>query len=127
MKAISDVIAMLLMLVVTIGLVGLTYGYISGIFAARTAIALSIDPDSTKCIGNTVIIFVRNDGTQNAGTVTVTLYNSTGSNIGSCSINNVPSGGIGSCQITKPAGAGRYGIVANTTGSSTSGQIYCAS
>ncbi|MFH7880607.1 MAG: CARDB domain-containing protein [Candidatus Aenigmatarchaeota archaeon] len=127
MKAVSDVIAMLLMLVVTIGLVGLTYSYISGVFTTRTAVALNIDPSATTCIGNSVIIFVRNDGTQNAGTVNVTLYSPTGTSVGSCSINGIQSGGVSYCTITKPTGAGRYGIIVYTQGSSTSGQVYCVS
>ncbi len=59
MKGISDIIAMLLMLVITIAIAGLAYGFISGAFTARTrAISLS----DSFCVGTTGTAIVRNDG-----------------------------------------------------------------
>jgi len=61
MKGISAVIATLLLLVITLGLVGLAYGYISGIFT-RATMTLSViaTPD---CAAGTATVRIRNDDT----------------------------------------------------------------
>lgn len=42
----------------------LAYIYIiSDIFTAKTAVILSIDPVATQCSGNTIMVYVRNEGT----------------------------------------------------------------
>ncbi|MCX8190848.1 MAG: hypothetical protein N3D78_01500 [Candidatus Aenigmarchaeota archaeon] len=125
MKGVSDVIAMLLMLVITIGLVGLAYSYISGVFVTRTAVVLSVD-QATNCLGNTVNVFVRNDGTQTSGAVSVVVYNAT-MITGTCTIPSITAGNVSSCSTTKVGGPGYYRIVVSTTGSSASGQVYCVS
>jgi len=127
MKGISDVIAMLLMLVVTIGLVGLAYSYIMSAFSSRTAVVLNIA--SARCSGNTVTVEVRNDGTQTSGTVTVSLLSPTGSSAGSCTINSIAPQNIGSCSITKTvSGAGYYQITITSPGVATPppGGVYCS-
>lgn len=74
MKGISTVIATLLMLVITLGLIGLAYGYISGIFMARTAIVLTIDEATTVCdaTGN-ITVGLKNDGTASINLTTIEL------------------------------------------------------
>jgi len=128
MKGISDVIAMLLMLVVTIGLVGLAYSYISGVFTARTSVVLNIDSSATTCVNSTTVyVYVRNDGTQASGSVSVTLYSPSGATISCTPIaTGIPAGDIKNTTCTKSAGAGYYRIVASTTGSSASGMVYCS-
>jgi len=128
MKGISDVIAMLLMLVITIGLVGLAYSYISGVFTARTAVVLSIVPEASSCTSTTITVAVRNDGTSPSGSVTVTVTNPTGQT-GTCSITSIPAGQQQTCSVTRNStymtGSGYYRIVATTAGSTTRGMIYC--
>jgi len=133
MKGISDVIAMLLMLVITIGLVGLAYSYISGVFTSRTAVVLSIDAENSRCDSNSLVVAVRNDGISPSGSVTVVAYNASGVS-SSCTIPSPPGIGPGTfstCTITRGpgtvSGAGYYRITASTSGSTTSGIIYCAS
>ncbi len=128
MKGISDVIAMLLMLVITIGLVGLAYSYISGVFTARTAVVLSIVPEASSCTSSNINIVVRNDGTTTSSTVTVTVTSPTGAS-GSCSINSITPGNQASCSVSRNTltGAGYYRVVASTPGSTANGMIYCAS
>jgi len=129
MKAISDVIAMLLMLVVTIGLVGLAYSYITGVFTSRMAVVLSVDPSLTSCASDKVTVYVRNDGNQPSGQVVVNLYYPDGTKVqNDCKIPTIPSGVIENCVIPKQAGiSGNYRIVAVTQGSSAQGQVYCVS
>jgi FlaG/FlaF family flagellin (archaellin) len=128
MKGISDVIAVLLMLIITIGLAGLAYSYISGVFTARTAVVLSIDAAASSCAvnGGPVTVFVRNDGAQEARSVTLSM---TGPNAGAC--NPIPSIAPGNytsttCGRTGSA-AGYYSIVASVSGSTARGQVYCSS
>jgi FlaG/FlaF family flagellin (archaellin) len=129
MKGISDVIAMLLMLVITIGLVGLAYSYISGVFTARTAVVLSMVPEASSCTPSTINIVVRNDGTTASGGVTVTVTSPGGAS-GSCSIASIKPGQEASCSVSRGTtltGSGYYKVVATTSGSTANGMIYCAS
>jgi FlaG/FlaF family flagellin (archaellin) len=133
MRGISDVIAMLLMLVITIGLVGVAYSYITGVFTARTSVTLSIDSQNSYCNSTHLVVAVRNDGTNPSGAVTVVAYNVTGAS-SSCNIPSPPGigpGAFNTCSIQKGAttisGAGYYRITASTAGSTASGIIYCPS
>jgi FlaG/FlaF family flagellin (archaellin) len=128
MKGISDVIAMLLMLVITIGLVGLAYSYISGVFTARTAVVLEIEPGSTFCINTThAQVGVRNAGTSTSGTVTLQIFNAAGqSTTATLAGGGLASGELRNQIMPRPSGAGYLRVVASTTGSSASGTIYCS-
>ncbi|MCC5994348.1 MAG: hypothetical protein LM587_02045 [Candidatus Aenigmarchaeota archaeon] len=129
MKGISDVVAMLLMLVITIGLVGLAYTYISGVFTARTAVVLSIDPSNSYCNSTHLVVAIRNDGTSASGPITVVAYNATGASVSQSNcINSVGAGITGECVIDRNPipGAGIYKVVASTHGSTASGVIYCS-
>ena len=131
MKGISDVIAMLLMLVITIGLVGLAYSYISGIFTSKTAVVLSIVPEASSCTPSTINIAVRNDGTSASGSVTISVTAPSGANAcsNSVSINSIGPGiqQTATCNRVSGQGAGYYKVVATTSGSTANGIIYCAS
>ena len=131
MKCISDVIAMLLMLVITIGLVGLAYSYISGVFTAKTAVVLSIAPEASSCNPTTINIAVRNDGTTASGVVSISVTAPNGANAcsNSVSITSINPGTqqTATCNRVAGQGAGYYRIVASTSGSTAQGMIYCAS
>ena len=58
MKGVSDIISSLLIIVITLGIIGFSYSYISGIFTSKTAYVL------TYVASNYGEIIVRNDGTQ---------------------------------------------------------------
>lgn len=130
MKGISEVIAVLLMLVIVIGLTGLAYTYITGVFTARTAVVLSVDAAATTCAPNNgpITVFVRNDGTTASGIVTVSVTPPSGATPTCASIASIAAGGINSTTCTgRTGGAGYYSIRASTTGSTASGSVYCAS
>jgi FlaG/FlaF family flagellin (archaellin) len=130
MKGISDVIAMLLMLVITIGLVGLAYSYISGVFTSRTAVVLSIDSANSFCNSSHVVVAVRNDGTTKSGSVTVTVYNPSGTSSATCTISAIDPGTWASCPVTRGTtltGVGSYRVTATTAGySAVPVTVYCA-
>ena len=71
MKGISPIIATILILVITIGLAGVAYVYISGIFAARGAVIELID---IYCEDGSGAAVIRNSGTVTikGGTIVVT-------------------------------------------------------
>jgi FlaG/FlaF family flagellin (archaellin) len=132
MKGISDVIAMLLMLVITIGLVGVSYSYITGVFTARTAVVLSIDAGASSCTSSQIVVAVRNDGTSASGPVQITI--SKPDNQPACTTitpNPIPSINPGVYQTAtctrSGTGSGYYKVFATTDGSSAQGIIYCAS
>jgi FlaG/FlaF family flagellin (archaellin) len=124
MKGISDIIAMLLMLIITIAIAGLAYGFISGVFTSRTAAVLSVDIGS-YCNNTHVIASVRNDGTSPISTVTVTVLNATRTQSGTCSISNLAAGTLGTCAATR-SGSGIHTIIATGGGSSAQGTVYCS-
>jgi len=128
MKAISDIIAILLMLIITIGLAGLAYSYISGIFSSRTGVQLSLS--NYECKADSIYFEVRNDGTTASSVVTITVLNSTGGNAlsGSCSIASVPAMSVNSTSCSRVQGqpAGGYQVRLTTPGApSFSTTIYC--
>jgi hypothetical protein len=120
------------MLVITIGLVGLAYSYISGIFAAKTSVVLSIVPEASSCTPSTINIAVRNDGTTASGSVTISVIAPNSAN--ACTNNPVTVNSINpgtqetaTCNRVSGQGAGYYKVVATTYGSTANGMIYCAS
>ena len=127
MKGVSDIVAMLLMLIITIGLAGLAYAYITGVFTTRTAVVLNIDSGSSSCpTTSTMTVYVRNDGTQTSGSVSVTATG--GTTAVTCpNIAAIPAGGSGPSACTGRTGAGYYQISAIAGGSIASGSIYCGS
>jgi|GEM_PF-6165570 len=69
-KGISAIIATLLILVITLGLAGIAYTYISRIFTARTATLSLVD---VYCYGSDAAAIIRNDGTTDISGLSVTL------------------------------------------------------
>jgi len=127
MKAVSDIIAVLLMLIITIGLAGLAYSYISGVFTSRTSVVLTIDSQASTCSGDTITVYVRNDGTTNA-TVSVKSSSTPGATpTVNCGSKSIAPGTEEVFTCTKTGGAGYYQILATGPGSVARGQVYCSS
>jgi flagellin-like protein len=61
MKGVSAIIATILMLIITIGLAGTAYIYISGVMTGRTAKTISLLDAS--CSGGDITVVLSNDGT----------------------------------------------------------------
>lgn len=71
MKAVSTIMATILMLVITIALAAVAFAYMYGLIGTKLAVILSIDPASTQCSGTAITMYVKNEGTASA---TVTGY-----------------------------------------------------
>ncbi len=127
MKGISPVIATLLMLVITIGLAGLAYTYISGVFTAKTAVMLTIDGTASYCDANYIHVFVRNDGTSISENVTVRAYFSNGTQIGSDVTGpRIKPGEMGEVRVNRTFNEADYiRVVAMVRGTSVAGTVYC--
>jgi len=127
MKGISDIVAMILLLVITIAIAGLAYAFISGIVSSRTAVAISVA--SGVCYRDKWIFQLRNDGTAPSGSITVTVYNSTRDAVTTGSCNSIPPGGtIAECSINRPSHnpTGSYSFEFKTSYAVTSaGPIIC--
>jgi FlaG/FlaF family flagellin (archaellin) len=139
MKGISDVIAMLLMLVITIGLVSLAYSYISGVFTSKTAVVLSQDGTGICEAGattNSITFWIRNDGSTTATGLTATDIPGNPSTISACTFNpnTIPSGGVATVNCTRSsANSGYYQIRVTAVDSSGSiratpviARVYCS-
>ena len=126
-KGVSDIVAMLLMLIITIGLAGLAYAYITGVFTTRTAVVLSINSGASSCpTTSTLTVYVRNDGTQQSAAATVTAVG--GTTAVTCpNTAAIPAGSQMPSACTGRTGAGYYQISASSGGSIASGSIYCGS
>lgn len=119
MKGISAVIATILMLVITIALAGMAYGYIMGIFRARVEVILTVE--SADCTASGVWVAVRNGGTKATTTVTVDIAGTT------CTITSIAAGGVGTCTVgTASPGVGYHTIRVYSAEGSATGSVYCA-
>jgi len=76
MKGVSAIIATILMLIITIGLAGTAYVYISGIMTTRTAVTLSVSDATCEGIaaGDEIRVITVNDGTTDAAAADITIY-----------------------------------------------------
>ena len=72
MKGVSAVIATILMLIITIGLAGTAYVYISGMLTTKLEKTISV-LDAT-CNESHILLVVNNDGTDKLGTDEFTVY-----------------------------------------------------
>jgi len=72
MKGVSDIIATILMLIITIGLAGTAYVYISGVMTGRTAKTISLLDAS--CSGGDITVVLSNDGTTDITTTDLHIW-----------------------------------------------------
>ena len=124
-KGISEVIATLLMLIITIALAGTAYLYISGFFKSKTSIVLSIDEGFSYCNSSYVTVGVRNDGTVAARNIRVVVYAPDGTQEGTGTISLITAGNVNTTSISKTSGAGYYKVVASVSGSTAEGVVFC--
>ena len=72
MNGVSAVIATILMLIITIGLAGTAYVYISGMLTGKTEKTISVLDAS--CDGTGITLVIANDGTITIGDNDITVY-----------------------------------------------------
>lgn len=128
MKGVSAIIATILMLIITIGLAGTAYMYISGVLTTRTAVTLSVSDAvcSGTAAGDTIDVVTVNDGTNTAtaGTITITV-----NGVDLCVEVDVPARSAATHRCTAAAAgdfvAGINNILVVYTGGSTRGVSYC--
>ncbi len=75
MKGVSDIIATILMLVITIGMAGTAYVYISGMLTGKTASTISlIDYSCSNTSVRVINLVVSNDGTTTIASGAMTIF-----------------------------------------------------
>ncbi len=62
MKAITPVIALVMLMLITVGIVGISYTWFSGLFSSQTKKAVSIPPGGAFCLNGEIKAFVLNSG-----------------------------------------------------------------
>ena len=130
-KGVSAVIATILMLMITIAMAGLAYGFISGAFTSKTGVVIEIDASSTTCTGTTITVYVRNTGTlpTTANLISNSGTNSQGGTIAAatCGVvgTNLYAGGGAVACATLTGTAGTNTIVSSGPSNSVSGTVYC--
>ena len=72
MKGVSEIIGTILMLIITIGLAGTAYVYISGLLTGKTEKTITVLDASCDATGITLVI--ANDGTITIGDNDITVY-----------------------------------------------------
>jgi flagellin-like protein len=133
MKGISAVIATILMLMITIALASVAYGYISGIFTQQTGVVIQLDATATSCSGTDITVYIRN-----TGTIAVTLEkimisgtDSEGGTLGgggACGLDSVTlaaGGGSVACTTLTGATQGTNTILASGPTNTARGTKYC--
>ena len=124
MKGISAVIATILMLMITVAMVGLAYMYISGMFASRTAQAISLS--SVDCAGGDIHVMVKNDGTESITLTDIDVFVDSGAVNDCVGSGSVAAGAVQMCDaISASAGSHTLRIVGPSN--SITGTVYCAS
>ncbi|MBI4009629.1 MAG: hypothetical protein HY361_00340 [Candidatus Aenigmarchaeota archaeon] len=126
-KGVSTVIATLLMLVITIALVGFAYTYITGTTTARTGVVLGLIKSS--CVGDSITVGVRNEGTAPSGDITVSATQPDGTTAaGSCTIASVNPGLSGECTANRAiGGTGTNSLSVSAAGAApASGTVFCS-
>lgn len=135
MKGISTIIGALIILMITLGLGGLAYTFISGTATQRIATILEMDGSTTTCdsFTNAITVSVRNSGAAplSLGVITISGSNSLGVLIPDTAcdstppIGNVTAGGRATCENTVTGTDGNNNIRIAGGGSSAAGVIFC--
>ena len=102
MKGVSAIIATILMLVITIGLAGTAYVYISGMLTGKTSKTISIIDATCDGATNTAQVVISNDGTQNILATELDDYVDT-TNTNGCAGTAINSHTTAVCTITDAA------------------------
>ncbi|MFH0889978.1 MAG: LamG domain-containing protein [Candidatus Aenigmatarchaeota archaeon] len=63
MKGITPVISLIMLMLVTVGIVGVSYTWFSGLMASNTEKIITIPPGGAQCYNNKINVIVRNSGT----------------------------------------------------------------
>ena len=100
MKGISTIIATILMVVITIGLVSVAYLYMSGLITGATAQNIALM--DAYCSSNTIYTLIRNDGTISITMNTVKFYlggTSYTANPACTGVNTLAAGATLTCNV----------------------------
>ena len=124
MKGISTVIATILMLLITVGMAGMAYMYISGMFTSEVAQRISLS--SADCTGGEISVMVKNSGTESITITDIRLHIDSDADVPCKSSGTLSAGSSTLCEsIDKAAGTHTVKIVGPAN--AVTGSVYCAS
>jgi FlaG/FlaF family flagellin (archaellin) len=134
MKAVSTIMATILMLVITIALAAVAFAYMSGLLIAKTAVVLEVSGEPVCRAGattNAITIWVINRGTSTSGALTWADVPGNPNAITGCNTNpsTLAAGDVGTITCSRAAaGAGYWGVRIGAPGiSPITASVYCAS
>jgi hypothetical protein len=112
-----------------LGVEGLFYVYINGIFGARAGVVLSMDSAATFCRNHTISITMRNDGLRDAENVLIDVtYPNTGRTVSNaCMVATICYGlsANATCLSSSANVSGLYTMTVHGGGSTLMGTVYC--
>jgi len=62
MKGITPVIALVMLMLITVGMVGIAYAWFSGLLITQTEKGISIPPGGAFCSGSKISVLIQNNG-----------------------------------------------------------------
>lgn len=94
MKGITPVIALVMLMLITVGMVGIAYSWFSGLLATQTEKGISIPPGGSYCAGGKVNILIQNNGaTSNLADTDIIIAQVDGTDATKSSLNLAPGAG----------------------------------
>ncbi|MBI2084954.1 MAG: hypothetical protein HYT71_00395 [Candidatus Aenigmarchaeota archaeon] len=62
MKGITPVIALVMLMLITVGMVGIAYSWFSGLLSTQTEKGISIPPGGSYCVAGLISVLIQNNG-----------------------------------------------------------------
>ncbi|MBI3412475.1 MAG: hypothetical protein HY051_00145 [Candidatus Aenigmarchaeota archaeon] len=62
MKGITPVIALVMLMLITVGMVGIAYAWFSGLLVTQTEKGISVPPGGAYCAGGKISVLIQNNG-----------------------------------------------------------------
>ncbi|MBI4168221.1 MAG: hypothetical protein HY515_04670 [Candidatus Aenigmarchaeota archaeon] len=93
-KGITPVIALVMLMLITVGMVGIAYSWFSGLLSTQTEKGISIPPGGAYCAGGKVNVLIQNNGaTSNLAQGDIIIAQVDGTDATTQAINLAPGAG----------------------------------
>lgn len=115
MKALSEIVATVVLLSVALGIAGAIYAFIGGVSAAKT---VTVEEVTSYCVNNTAYFVVRNGGDKPLTASSFVCTKIDSGCAGNCVIDKIfPAGGAGYIKIDNcSSGAHTFSLTGSTNG-----------
>jgi archaellum component FlaF (FlaF/FlaG flagellin family) len=111
MKGISTIIASIILVVITIGLISVAYLYMSGLITGATSKNLSLSDAYCDSNTNTIYALIKNDGTVSVAISDIKFYIDGSSVSAGVCTGNLAAGATTTCSLTTTTGQHELRII----------------